>query len=527
MALLVKEMLQRPLLESATILAGKNGLNRSIRWAHIIELEQFGHLLNGGEVILTTGIGWAESEDKSVAYLQQLLDHNASALCVELVVHVNELPKKMLELAESHDFPIISFDKEVRFIDITKDLHEQIIGQQEDIWLELEQFHQRLHHTLTTNGTIGDFLRILHQETNHQIVLRHQDEYRFFPSPTKKRQKEWKEELIASDPACDQQQIYLLQDPIGSLLFWEPAENISRFDKLALKRCSEMVNQYFWRHHQQIEIQQMEKNKWLLEAIQTSKAHEKVSVNIHQLLPDIALLDAVVGIYAEPDSPITKDKKRSSETNNIMSLRASLKQYGLEMLTVKDNEHAHLILLIIQQQPGAILDKLYQALQMFYHKSDIQPEPGPAPLFGFGKAITNYAEIKRSYQTAVSTLRYQQTSKTLPEPFYSKLGIYRLIDQITDKTELEEVVEDYIGPLLEHDKEKDTELTKTLKVYLKRLGQKNETATELHIVRQTLYHRLHKIEQLLGQDYMHPENRFMIEFSLHILRFADQKNPSF
>lgn len=519
MALLVKDMLQRPHFENATIIAGKNGLNRPISWAHIIELEQFGHLLNGREVILTTGIGWAENEEKSLAYLQQLLDYHASALCVELVVHIKQLPKKMLALAEANDFPIISFDKEVRFVDITKDLHEQIIGQQEDIWLELERFHQRLHYALTTDGTIGDFLRILHQETGHQIVLRHQDEYRFFPSPAQKRQKQWEEELVTDETVYDKEPVYLLQDPIGSLLFLEPIKSISRFDKLALKRCSEVINQYFWRHHHQMEVQRMEKNKWLLEAIHSPQTHEKTSMHIHRQLPDIALLDAVVGIHPEPDSPITKDKKKSLETNIIMSLRTALKQFGLEMLTVKDTEHAHYILLIIQQQPGFILEKLDQALQMFYDKREKEPEHRHRPLFGFGKAITNYAEISKSYQTAMSTLRYQQAAKPLPEPFYSKLGIYRLVDQINDKKELEEVVEDYIGPLLAHDKEKGTELTKTLKIYLKRQGQKNETAAELHIVRQTLYHRLHKIEQLLGPDYMHPENRFMIEFSLHILRF--------
>jgi purine catabolism regulator len=88
-----------------------------------------------------------------------------------------------------------------------------------------------------------------------------------------------------------------------------------------------------------------------------------------------------------------------------------------------------------------------------------------------------------------------------------------------DKREITDIITDYIEPLLKHDKEKGTELVKTLHVYLQCLGQKNETAQDLHIVRQTLYHRLNKIEQLLGTDYMMPANRFMIEFALHALEF--------
>ena len=54
----------------------------------------------------------------------------------------------------------------------------------------------------------------------------------------------------------------------------------------------------------------------------------------------------------------------------------------------------------------------------------------------------------------------------------------------------------------------------TLKVYLHTNGQKKDTAERLFIVRQTLYHRLEKIEQLLGPDFMQPEKRLALELML-------------
>ena len=33
-------------------------------------------------------------------------------------------------------------------------------------------------------------------------------------------------------------------------------------------------------------------------------------------------------------------------------------------------------------------------------------------------------------------------------------------------------------------------------------GSKKETAEQLYVVRQTLYHRLEKLEELLGTDFM-------------------------
>ena len=53
--LTLQEVLGRPTFEHAYIAAGKQGLQRLVRWVHIIEVIQFEQLLQGGEMILTTG----------------------------------------------------------------------------------------------------------------------------------------------------------------------------------------------------------------------------------------------------------------------------------------------------------------------------------------------------------------------------------------------------------------------------------------------------------------------------------------
>ncbi|SDN01899.1 PucR C-terminal helix-turn-helix domain-containing protein [Paenibacillus sp. yr247] len=80
---------------------------------------------------------------------------------------------------------------------------------------------------------------------------------------------------------------------------------------------------------------------------------------------------------------------------------------------------------------------------------------------------------------------------------------------------LESFFDENIGSLLSYDREKSGQLLKTLKIYLAQSGSKQETAKELFIVRQTLYHRLDKISVLLGDDYMHPHKRIAIELALH------------
>src|SRR5699024_11507773 len=80
-----------------------------------------------------------------------------------------------------------------------------------------------------------------------------------------------------------------------------------------------------------------------------------------------------------------------------------------------------------------------------------------------------------------------------------------------------------IKPIIKYNKKKETELNKTLQIYFKNLGAINETAKELYIVRQTLYHRLNRIKSLLKDDFTHPQNRLMIEFSIYALKYVSLK----
>lgn len=523
MPLLVRDILKRPFFEQTVLLAGQKGLDREINWAHIVEVAKFGHLLNGKEVILTTGLGWAHNEEKSLSYLQQLLDYNASALCIELVVHVHSLPQKMLKLADQHNFPIIGFKKEVRFIDITKDLHELLIGYHEDIWWDLEKLYNELNEELVSNGNAGDLLRILHKRTDKQVALHYDNQYRFFPSLSKKQQYQWINILEKQeDQTYFKQPIELFNHKIATLYMIEPTTNISQFDELAMKRCGEILGQYFWKHHQQKEAHRMKKNEWIIEAIAGGLTHEEVTYKILQETPGILLKEALIGVKPFQKSLLRKDESAGSETALIMLLRPILLEFGFQLLTVQDYAKTNYILLLINQQSDNLLARLEQALTTVYktnHDPLIQSE---LQWISFGKIITHYNHLGKSYQTALSTLNYQQNIEKLSKPFYENLAIYRIIDQLNDKEELKEMIHDYVGPLLIYDREKGTELVKTLQVYLKNLGAKNETADELHIVRQTLYHRLNRIEALLGKGFMNANNRLMIEFSIHALKYMQK-----
>lgn len=519
MELKVKDILHRPHFENAEVITGKKGLDKTINWVHVVEINKFGHLLHGQEMILTTGISWVHDRTKSLDYLEQLIDNNASVLCIELTGDKKDLPNEMLELAEEHHFPIILFHKEVKFIDITKDIHKLLLNYQENIWLDLENLYKTMHQNLVSNGPIEEFIRILHQGTRKQIALiQHQEQEWFFPTPSAKQRIQWLQEIEIH--AYFSIPIYFLNDVIATLYIIEDVEQITVFDQFAANRCSEFLTQYFWKFYQQIEIQQAKKNEWLTEAIAGNLSRDNILDSIHQIVPQAKADNMIIGVVPQNNQVLTKRANDSFLTGTLMTIRSIFENHGFYLIATRMREHhCYVLLLLNQLEPTTLYKRITKSQQLFKQANSMIFSQDLMKWISFGKVIQNPEHIPQSFQTAMSTLKYQEDIASLEEPFYYQLTTYRLIDQMKNRKELDSIINDYLGPLLQYDKNKGTELLKTLQIYFKNFGAKNETAKDLFIVRQTLYHRLDKIEEILGEDYLEQHKRVMIEFAMYALDY--------
>ena len=120
---------------------------------------------------------------------------------------------------------------------------------------------------------------------------------------------------------------------------------------------------------------------------------------------------------------------------------------------------------------------------------------------------------------AQTVLDIQEKTGGKKEQLYDDLHIFRIIAALDPDKDLKTFVMDYLKPVMDYDRQRNGELMQTLQTYLACNGSKQETAEKLFVVRQTLYHRLQKLEELLGQDFMSPEKRLAIEFALHAYRY--------
>ncbi|MCW2615200.1 MAG: hypothetical protein JWN08_2194 [Frankiales bacterium] len=97
-----------------------------------------------------------------------------------------------------------------------------------------------------------------------------------------------------------------------------------------------------------------------------------------------------------------------------------------------------------------------------------------------------------------------------------ELGVYGLLLSAAGQTELDRFVTRTVGALLEYDRERGSELVRTLLAFYGAGGSLTRTAQELFVHVNTLYQRLERITQLLGDRWRSGDGALQVHLALQL-----------
>jgi purine catabolism regulator len=117
----------------------------TIRWVHGSDLADLSTLLQGGELVLTTGAALARAPRR---YLRGLADAGAVGVVVEVGTETPALPHGVGRIAEDLDLALVVLHRAVRFVEVTEAVHRKIVAEQYDA----VAFDRRVHETFTELG---------------------------------------------------------------------------------------------------------------------------------------------------------------------------------------------------------------------------------------------------------------------------------------------------------------------------------------------------------------------------------------
>ncbi len=96
------------------------------------------------------------------------------------------------------------------------------------------------------------------------------------------------------------------------------------------------------------------------------------------------------------------------------------------------------------------------------------------------------------------------------------LGVYGLVLAGADRADVRRFVQRTVGRVLDHDRERGSELARTLLAFYGQGGNLTRTAAELYVHVNTLYQRLERVGQLLGEDWRTGDRALQVHLALKV-----------
>lgn len=142
------------------VLSGDEALDARVRWVHVSDSAGVARLLNGGELLLSTGSGWPAEPAELEAFMAGLVDAGIAGLVLELGVHYRYVPAVVEQAAREHGLALVALHREVKFVTLTEAVHSRIISEQTEALRARDEVRERFT-ALSLRGSPADF--IVHQ----------------------------------------------------------------------------------------------------------------------------------------------------------------------------------------------------------------------------------------------------------------------------------------------------------------------------------------------------------------------------
>lgn len=509
----VQDIFQNKHFQKAKVVAGSAGLHNTIKWVHIIEILNVESFVKGNELVLTTGLGIRQDVDKFLHFVKGLIHAKCAGLCIEFGEYIQLVPEEVIYLADEHNFPIIVFPQAVPFVEITQELHSFIINQQYAMISKLESYSELLNKEALYVQQPEEIIKIAYKYLEHPLILKIEGrEPILYPNMAKKQKLNMLEKLENASHQKLIQPIHLFEHPYGELILLH--DDASEFEVLILDRTATALGQLFIRNLYVEEKKGMEDAVWIEEWMGGKHSKEEIAHYLFSQWPSIELNGGAVFITQYNES---LSKKKLDITYFKLFCRSVFEQFGFLSIVFEKKKYI-IFILLNKREELSIKERVKEALCKFESSEVLSKVPPSSLQWAVGKLVKDVQFMHESYETALDTL-YIKRKVGAQAVFYEDLHLFRLIYNLQKHIDLEQMVKDYLQPLIDFDEKNNGQLLETLEIYLQTNGSKQETARRLYIVRQTLYHRLRKIESLIGEDFMSGEKRLALEFMLLARKF--------
>ena len=153
------------------VAAGAKGLGNAVSWLHVSELADPTRWLEGGEFLLTTGLGLGAAATSQRAYVRRLARHGIAGLGFGIGFGFADVPAPVVQEADKLSFPVLTVPYEVPFVAITKTAFTHLANEQLELQTRALGVHERLADAVIRGRGVQALLAIVCSHLDCSLAL--------------------------------------------------------------------------------------------------------------------------------------------------------------------------------------------------------------------------------------------------------------------------------------------------------------------------------------------------------------------
>lgn len=170
--LTVRDALNLPAFANARLVAGGAGLSQEIQWVHIVDSAQAQYeWARKGVLLLTTGTGLSQQPQLQETLVPKLAQEGFCGIVLQVGYGFEQVPKIMQQQANRLGLPIIEAPRDLLFIQITEEILKRIVSQQYDLQQQAAQFNQKLTQLVLQGAGLSELIQTLATLLHRSIII--------------------------------------------------------------------------------------------------------------------------------------------------------------------------------------------------------------------------------------------------------------------------------------------------------------------------------------------------------------------
>ncbi len=527
----VAEVLAKPAMAGAAVLAGAAGLNRMVRYVNIMEVPDVLPWTKADELLLTTGYPLRSTPDALEDFVAQLDERGLAGIAIKLGRYIEELPAAMLESADRLGFPVLQVPDGVGFDEILNQILSDVLGRQAALLVRGEQAHSELLQVVLHGGGLLEVAQALPRQLAGDeagVTVLHID-------------RTGRTTAAAGAPVPDQATVLFDADGLlrttayghgvhtagslsvlvaavaaegdhGWLVALRPELPWDGQDLIALERGATVAALVVTRELAVQAVERKYRGDFLRDVLVGRVTAAAAVAGARGFDWDMTG-PMVVVVAAPPELPPSEGPAHRRRAEQLAASWASWVRRWDPLAAAA--AFAAEAVAVLHTPDGKVPDTARIAELMGGLASPSAPFDG---LVGVSRVVPDAAGLATAYAQAWEAVRVgRRLSGAGSVSRFDDLGLYRLLSLVPDSAELRSFLADTLGPLAdpEGDVESD-ELRRTLTVLLDTNLNVAQTARRLHFHYNTLRYRIGKLERLLGPFTTDARLRADLTVALHV-----------